>query len=125
MVDVARLRETDDGVHEHVRLVLTRRADGELAVRAVHRVAGLEGDDLAPCELLEVGAELSGRVAEVSVVEVSGGLDSLDLAADVVLLDLVAEVCDGRVRRVVSAEDLDSLLNLVRLVDVIDCEDTA
>ena len=55
----------------------------------------------------------------------SGGLDSLDLAADVVLLDLVAEVCDGRVRRVVSAEDLDSLLNLVRLVDVIDCEDTA
>ena len=63
--------------------------------------------------------------AQSDVVEVGGGLDGLDLAADVVLLDLVAEVCDGRVRRVVSAEDLDSLLNLVRLVDVIDCEDTA
>ena len=63
--------------------------------------------------------------AQSDVVEVGGGLDGLNLAADVVLLDLVAEVCDSRVCRVVSAEDLDSLLDLVRLVDVIDCEVTA
>ena len=63
--------------------------------------------------------------AQSDVVEVGGGLDGLNLAADIVLLDLVAEVCDSRVGRVVSAEDLDSLLDLVRLVDVIDCEDKA
>lgn len=62
MIDIAWLGESDDGVDEDVGLALTGSADGQLAVSTVHRVAGLEGDDLAPCEFLEVRAELSGCV---------------------------------------------------------------
>ena len=62
VVDVAGLRHADDGVDEDVGLSLARGADGQLAVRAVHGVAGLEGDDLAPRELFEVCTELGGGV---------------------------------------------------------------
>ena len=62
VVDVTGLGETDDGVDEDVRLPLAGSADGELTVSTVHGVAGLEGDDLAPGDLVEVCAELSGSV---------------------------------------------------------------
>ena len=58
--------------------------------------------------------------AQSDVVEVGGGLDGLDLAADVVLLDLVAEVRNSGVGRVIGAEDLNGLLDHVGTVDVID-----
>jgi hypothetical protein len=61
------------------------------------------------------------RTAEGDVVKVGWSLDGLDLAADVVLLDLVAQVGDSGMCRVVSAKDVDGLLDLVRLVDVVDC----
>ena len=44
----------------------------------------------------------------------------MDLATDVVFLDLVAQVCNGRVCRVVRAEYFNCLLDLVRAVDIID-----
>ena len=47
-------------------------------------------------------------------------LDSLDLTADVVLLDLVAEVRNSGVSGIISTEDLDCLLDLVRAVDIVD-----
>ena len=59
--------------------------------------------------------------AEGDIVEVRRRLDSLDLAANIVVLDLVAEVRNSGVGRVVSTEYLDSLLDLVRAVDIIDC----
>ena len=62
VVDVPGLGEADDGVHEHVGLVLASSADGELTVSTVHGVAGLEGDDLAPSDLVEVSAKLGGGV---------------------------------------------------------------
>ena len=58
VVDVAGLRHADDGLHQQVRLDVLRRAEGELLVRAVHRVARLERDDLAPAELLEAAREV-------------------------------------------------------------------
>lgn len=62
VVDISGFGHADNGVDEHVGLALTRGADGELAVSAVHRVTGLESDDLAPSNLLEVGTELSGCI---------------------------------------------------------------
>lgn len=62
MVDVSSLGESNDGVDEHVGLVLAGSADGELAVSTVHGVARLERDDAAPRELVEVSAELGGSV---------------------------------------------------------------
>ena len=64
VVDITGLGETDDGVDEHVRLPLAGGADGELTVGTVHGVTGLEGDNLAPCKLLEVSAELSRGVSK-------------------------------------------------------------
>ena len=62
MVDVTGLGEADDRVDKDIGLALAGGADSELTVSTVHRVAGLEGDDLAPSELLEVCAELSRGV---------------------------------------------------------------
>ena len=47
-------------------------------------------------------------------------LDGLDLATNVVVLDLVAKVGNGRVCGVVRAENLDCLLYAIGLVNVID-----
>jgi len=62
VVDVSRLGETDDGVDKDVGTTLTSGSDGEFSVGSVHRVSGLESDDLAPSELVEVVSELGGGV---------------------------------------------------------------
>ena len=66
VVDVARLGHADDRVDEQVRAFFLRGAERELVVCAVHRVAGLEGDDLRPAALAELFAEFLRRVAERS-----------------------------------------------------------
>jgi hypothetical protein len=123
VVDVSGLGEADDGVDEDVGAVLAGGTDGELAVSAVHGVTGLEGDNLAPCDLLEVGAELGGGEAVGDVVVVRGSLDGLDLTTDVELAGLVVEVRDSGVGNVVGAKDLLGLELLVGAVDVINGED--
>lgn len=42
MVDVTRLGHADDGMNEEVRLGLARRAEGQLLMRPVQRIAGLK-----------------------------------------------------------------------------------
>jgi hypothetical protein len=124
VVDITRLGETHNRVDEDVSLALAGSTDGELTVSTVHGVASLESDDLPPGELLEVGSEFGGCISEGDVVEVGGCLDGLDLATDVELLDAVAEVGDGGVGRVVGAEDFDSLVYTVGLVDVVNRDDS-
>ena len=63
VVDVAGLRHADDGMDQQVRLDVLRRAERELLVRAVHRIAGLERDDTAPAELLKAIAKLLRSVS--------------------------------------------------------------
>ena len=65
VIDVAGLRHADDGMDQQVRLDLLRRAERELLVRAVHRIARLERDDAAPAELLKAIAQLLRSVAQV------------------------------------------------------------
>lgn len=62
VVNVTGLGQTNDRVDEDVGLARAGSADSQLAVSAVHGVAGLEGNDTGPVELLEVGTELSGSV---------------------------------------------------------------
>lgn len=52
-----------------------------------------------------------------------GGLDSLDVASDVKLLDILVKVLDSRVSKIIVAKDLNSLLDLVRGVDVLNGQD--
>jgi hypothetical protein len=138
-VDVAGLGEADDGVDEDVGLVKAGGPDGELAVGAVHGVAGLEGDDLAPGELLEQRARLTRlvcatgsadrdaslrwhtRTSQSDIVVVHRGLDRLDGAADVEVLGRIVQVGDGGMRRVVGAEDELGFAVLVRLIHITHC----
>ena len=103
VVDVAGLGEADDGVDEDVGLAGAGGADGQLAVGAVHGVAGLEGDDAGPAELGEVRAELGRGVAQGDVVVVVEAVDGADGAADVVGVRRL-ELADGWVLGV-AAED--------------------
>lgn len=59
--------------------------------------------------------------AKGNVVEMNRKLNSLYLSADVVVLDLVAQVCNGGMGRVVGTENLNGLLHPVGLVDVVHC----
>ena len=118
VVDVTGLGHTDDGVDEHIGLPLASSADCELAVGAVHGVAGLESDHARPAELVEVQTELSGGIAQADVVVVHEAVDSLEFAADVVVACNVEQVLDRRVVSV-AAKDLLGLLFLVRLVHVV------
>ncbi len=114
MVDVARLGHADDRVDQQVGLRFPGGAEGQFLVRAVQRVAGLEGDDLAPAELAEEGAQLVRRVAAGAEIVVHGLLDAGDRAAEIDLARGVVQVVHGRVRDVVGAEDLLGLARLVR-----------
>lgn len=118
VVNISGLGKTDNGVDEDIGSSLTGSSNGKLSVGSVHRVSGLESDNLSPGELVEMGSELGGGVSEGNVVKVGRSLDSLDLTADVELLDIVAEVGDGRVGNVIRTQNLLSLVGLVRSVDV-------
>jgi hypothetical protein len=104
VVDVPGFREADDRVDEEVGFDLDGRQQGELVVRPVHRVAGLEGDHPAPPEPGELGAQLGGGEPEGLEVVVPGRLDALDLSLDVDGVGAAEEVGDARVGRVLGAQ---------------------
>ena len=63
MIHVARFRHADErGWISRLACAFAGGAEGQFLVRTVQRVAGLEGDDAAPAELAEIGAQLVGRV---------------------------------------------------------------
>jgi len=62
MIDVTGFGQPHDGVDEDVGLALTSSSDGQFPVRTVHGVSGLESNDLAPSEFLEMGTKLGGSV---------------------------------------------------------------
>jgi hypothetical protein len=123
VVNVAGLGETDHGVDEDVGLAGSCSADRQLTMSAVHGVPRLEGDDLLPAQLVEVQAQLGGRVAQTDIVVVLQAVNSLKLAAHVELVRSVEEVLDCRMRLVVGAKDVGGLLDLVGSVDVFDGDD--
>lgn len=129
VVDVAGLGEADDGVDEDVGVVRAGGADGEFPVGAVHRVTGLESDNLGPAELVEVSAELSRSVffhtmsarfsppflapscqltSQLDKVIMLQLVDSLKLSTDIKLLGGVVKVLNSRML-LITAENLLSL----------------
>ena len=114
VVNVARLGHADDRMDQKVRLSFLGSAEGQFLVRAVQRVAGLEGDDARPAELAEIGAQFVRRVATALEIIVDGLLDADDRAAQVDRAGLVVQVVDGRMGQVVGAEDAFGFPRLVR-----------
>ena len=86
-------------MNQQVGLDFAGGAQREFLVRAVHRVAGLERDDLAPAELLEALANFGGRVAQVLEIVVRRLLNSGELAANVNRITDALQVVDSRVLR--------------------------
>lgn len=115
VVNVTGLGQTDDGVDENVGLLGTSSAHGQLPVRTVHGVTGLEGDHSVPAELVEVNAQFRGSVAQGDVVVVVELVDGFDLTTDVELFSLVVQEFDGRVV-LVTTKDILCLLGPVLVV---------
>jgi hypothetical protein len=120
VIDITWLGETDDGVDEDVGLVLTSGSDGQFTMSSVHRVSGLESDDLSPRDLLEVSSEFGRGEPDVDIVVVLRRLDGLDFSTDVKVLDVVPGVGDRRMSGVIGTHDLFSLEGLVERVNVLD-----
>ena len=62
MIHVAGFCQPHDGVNEDVGLALASSPDCQFPVRTVHGVPGLESDNFAPSEFLEMGTKLGGGV---------------------------------------------------------------
>ena len=77
VVDVAGLGHADDRLDQEVGLGGLGGAEGQLLVRAVHGIAGLERDHPAPAQLAEAVAQLLRRVAQMLEVVVHRRLDAL------------------------------------------------
>ena len=114
VVHVAGLRHADDGVDQQVRLRFAGGAEGQFLVRAVQRVAGLEGHDAAPAQLAEIGAQLIGRVAAGAEIVVHWLLDAGHRTAEVDVACRVVQVVHRRVGEVIGAKDLLGLARFVR-----------
>ena len=114
VVHVARLRHADDRVDEQIGLRLTRGAEGQFLMRAVQRVAGLEGDNARPPHLSKKGPQLVRCVATTLEVVVNGPLDTGDGAAEIDLASLVMQVVDRWVGLVIGTKDELGLARLVR-----------
>ena len=89
-------------------------------MRAVHGVAGLERDDLAPALLAKPPAQFRRRIAQQLEVVVHRRLDAAQLAAHVDRPGAMLQEIDPGVMLVVGAEDAPRLGGLVGLPAVAD-----
>ena len=122
VVHVARLGHADDRVDQEAAADLLGGALGQLLVRPVQGVAGLEGDDLAPAQRLEVLAELGRGAADLDEVVMRRHADHLEPARGV-MARLPAEVGDRGVLGVGRAVGVPGLILLVVGVDLLDVEE--
>ena len=120
VIDVPRLGHPHDGVDQQVRLRLLGRAQGQLLVGAVHRVAGLEGDHLRPTQLAELRPELGRTVPQQPVVVVRDGRDARHPSAHVAGAHRVQQMRHARVLGVRGAEHRLGLRLTVRPPHVLD-----
>ena len=88
----------------------------------MHRVAGLESNDLAPTELLETIANLGRAFPQVLEVVMRRRLDTCELATDVDRVGNVVEIVHGRVQLVGRTVDTFRFGGLVRRPDIADLE---
>src|SRR5262249_35784955 len=71
VIDIAGLGHTDNRMDKEACFNLFRGPEGKFDMRAVHRVAGLEGNDAAPALARKIGAELGRRLAQAFEVVVA------------------------------------------------------
>jgi hypothetical protein len=89
IVHVARLGHSDDWLDQKVGFDLLGRSEREFHVGAVHRIAGLEGNDTAPSETGKFGAQLGRSQAQRAEVVVRRDLQPFDAASDIHRIRLI------------------------------------
>ena len=104
VVDIARSGDPHDRVDEEVGVELLGGAQGQLLVRPVHGVPGVERHDPVPAQPVELGPQLPGCATELGELVVGWHPDPLDGATDVDGVGLL-EVRDAGVAVFVGAED--------------------
>ena len=104
VVDVAGLGQADHRVEQKVGLGDLRRALGQLLMRPMHRVAGLERDHPRPAPLLELAAQVLRLVAQLAEVVLGRPREALEPAAEIDRLRPVEQVVDARMAVVGGAE---------------------
>ena len=105
VIDISRLGHTDNGVDEHVGLGVTSSTEGQLTVRAMHGVTGLESNNTNVAVLAEGSPDLTGGHAKVVEVVVDGEGDTFELTTEVDVSGLVEEVLNGRVTLVIGGTE--------------------
>ena len=120
VVDVAGLRHADDGMDQQARFDILRRAERELLVRAVHRIAGLERHDPAPAELLKAIAKLLRSITQVLEIVMNRSIDSAQLAAEIDGVAARLQIADGRMLEVSRAVHRLRLDVEIRAIDARD-----
>jgi hypothetical protein len=115
VVDISGLGQAHDWVDEDVGLARTSSANGKLTMSSVHWVAGLEGDNTGPAELVKVQAELCRSISEGDIVVMLEAVDGVNLATNVKLLHGVVKVFDRGVLWVAAKDLLGLLLPTSRL----------
>ena len=114
MVHIAGFGQADDRVDQQVRLCFPGRAEGQFLMRAVQRVARLEGNYAAPAQLAEIGAQFVRGVAAAAEIVMHRLLDAGDRATQIDVASGIVQVVHRRVRLIVGSEDLCRLVRLVR-----------
>ena len=92
VIDVPGLRHSDHGMNQQIRFNLLGCAEGEFHVGAVHRIAGLEGDNTAPSEASKFGAQFRRSEAQCTEIIMRRCLQTLDATAHVPRVGLVHRV---------------------------------
>ena len=113
VIHIAGFGHAHHRMDEQVGLGFFRGAEGQFLVRAVQRVAGLEGHNAAPAQLAEIGAQFVGRVAAGAEIVMHGLLDAGNRTAEVDLAGVVVQVVHRRMGIIVRAEHFFGLAGFV------------
>jgi len=120
VIDVAGLGHADHRVNQQIRLHFACSPERQLLVGAVQRVAGLEGDHLAPALLPEPASQLGRRVSQQLEIVVGLRLDAVHATTDVDGARVVHQVTNTVVQLVLGAVDRSCFMPLVRTKDTAD-----
>ncbi len=114
VIDVAGFCHANNRVDQQVCLRLAGGPEGQFLMRTVQGIACLEGDNLAPAEFAEIGAQFIWRVAPGAEIIMHRLLDAGHGSTQIDLARLIVQIVYCRMGAVVGAKDLLCLMCLIR-----------
>ena len=122
VIHVAGLGHAHDGMNQQIGFDLLGGAECQFHVRAMHRVACLEGDHFPPAHARKFCAHFGGRQTQVAKIVVRRNLRRLDFASDVPRIRLIDGVISPGMRGAGGGENRFCFGLTVRLPDLFDVQ---